>query len=114
MKKLIPILFIALLLASCNMTYDFESEEEKKFVGNWVNPYARISISPNGKFKYELKEGGKSVTMDSNVKRFEEGKMIINLFVTESIFNVQKTPFLNSEGRWEMKIDNRKYIKLDY
>jgi len=114
MKKIIPFLLITLLFVSCDTTYEFKTEEEKAFVGSWVNPYASILISPEGKFAYKLEKPGKKVTMNSNIKRFEEGKLIINMFVTESEFTLDSKPTLNSEGNWEMTVDGRRYIKVNY
>lgn len=114
MKKLIPLIAVILFLSSCNLTYDFKTEEEKNFVGTWSNPNAKIVISPDGKFSYKLEEPGKTVTMNSNIERIEEDKLVINMFVTESEFKIDQAPFLNEKGQWEMKIDGRTYFHQNY
>lgn len=107
-------LLVLILFTACDMSYEFKTEEEKNFIGTWINPNARITISPKGLFSYNLEEPGKTVTMNTVIERIESDKVVVNLLVTESVFDVNSKPFLNSQGFWEMTIDGRKYTRFEY
>lgn len=125
--KVFITLTICLLFISCKKEYVYEMATE--FVGEWHS----IPVTPSGDTiafeKYIIIEGqhgiygGSCVLGTTDCGSYYQGQARINKNKTRmwigktfeeggrGIFNIDKYPFINADGKWECQLTGTVYIK---
>ncbi len=111
MKNYVLILFVSLILLSCNGGKRTPLKESQlKYSGTWIAPgdiSFTISADGGGSFKFSNSSvtGGNVMFNDSGFK--------IGLFGIEKIFIINKEPF-DDNGELNMIINGIKFKKIKY
>lgn len=110
LKTLILSLFLSLALIACSKPLPTDKSD---YAGHWLSVDSRVSleITPEGRVEYSNAQPGKSTSLSSPIKAFNENGFDAGVgpFTTE--FKVNQPPSQNAQGQWFMTVDGYSLAK---
>ncbi len=86
--------------------------DKQAYIGDWVGSNTRLSISPDGRVTWEMREGEMRKSMENvPIKRFIGNDFEVGVLFFSTRFVVQSPPKF-AAGSWKMTVEGQQLIRL--
>ena len=82
------------------------------YVGEWQAPGRTITISSQGKFRYEEQQDGRVYTLGGPIRAYEAAALKIGVPFWVKRLPLQQAP-QERNGRWHMTLDGQTYERVN-
>lgn len=111
-KSLFACLILSLALVACSKPLP---TDKSNYAGTWVSADSRVSIiiTPEGRIEYSNQQPGKSTSVSSPIKSFNEQGFEAGVGPLTTEFKVTQAPTQDSQGNWFMVVDGYTLAKSE-
>lgn len=97
-------LFLTIMLVGCSKPLP---TDKSSYAGHWLSADSRVSleITPAGRVEYSNEQPGKSTSLSSPIKAFNENGFEAGFGPFGTEFKVSQPPSQDAQGHWFMIVD---------